>query len=461
MIYLMLSVLIAITLVTMIVEKGDIISPSFIFSGVFVFSTIWLVVFANEWDFSLHFNTFLVITGGVLVFVLSCYLREKSHYSIKRSFKNNSNQSRILPIEIDNWKLALFVIIETFTVFYSTYLKLQFAGGSFVTLFATMSSYRASVLIYGAEAATFPKWLNLLNSIVTSSGYWFAYVLANNYLCKKKINVLQLTAYLICVMGTVFTTSRGGTFDYLIAIIIFFVVLTRVKSNKRRKTNFKTILKIFLILALFVVSLQAIGNLIGRGSEETVGDYLARYCGAEIANLDKYLNSRTTVTGNNDLWGSQTFIYVIRWIGSKIGLQNTMYDLDLPFIKVNGKNLGNVYTTFYPYIYDFGYFGVVSLTAVMGLISSGIYQKVLKTGYDYKPNRYVLMYGFLLPTLAMSFFSNKFYEKLFNPSFMYTFIFWIVFEYMFCPKAKKKIKIFNRTRSITAQNNVVQINKSM
>ena len=448
MIYLMLILLIVITIISLIVDKGDILSPAFIFSGVFVFSTIWLVVFANTWSFELHSNTFTVILSGVIIFVLTCFLREKFDYSIKNKHKVLPRSNTLLPIDISNWKMLIFIMLEAFTIFYSTYLKLQFAGGSFLTLFATMSSYRASVLIYGAEAAVFPKWLNLLNSIVTSGGYWFGYVFANNYVLKKKISILPLVSFLLCLLGTVFTTSRGGTFDYLIALVVYFVLLYRVKNNSRRKTSFKTIFKIIIILFLFVISLQSIGNLIGRGSEENVADYLARYCGAEIANLDTYLNNKNA--SSNNIWGSQTFIYVIRWVGSKIGLSNTSYDLDLPFIKINGKNLGNVYTTFYPYIYDFGFLGLIFLTMLMALICAGIYKKTLKCQFDYRPNRYILLYGFILPTIAMSFFSNKFYEKLFNPSFMYTFIFWIVLEYIFCPKAKKKLHSLKNVKRNTS-----------
>lgn len=432
---LLLISLITIMLLVCAAVRGDFMEPAFIFSAVFVFSAIWLVAFAPVWNFSLHENTFWVVIGGVVTFCLFSVFR--SLFRFKPLLECRDLSYELLPINIQKSKLLIFILIQAFTIFYSLYLKLQFAGGSFATLFATMSSYRASIMFYGGESLAFPKWLNLLNSCVTSAGYWFCYVLVNNYIVQKKIDKYALTVFVLCIANTVFTTSRGGTFDYLMAMIIFYIMLYRMKHNRIRRINMKTLITIAAFLLIFVFTFPIIGNLIGRGSSETIGDYLARYCGAGIANLDSFLQSRKPQTR---IWGQESFIYVIRWVGGKLGISNTMYDLDLPFIKVNGKNLGNVYTTFYPFIYDFGYIGVFFMTALMAMITQGIYKSALKVKFDYRPSKSILMYGFILPTIAMSFFSNKFYEKLFNPSFMYTFLFWLVFEFIFCNKRRRIIK---------------------
>lgn len=434
--FILVGALVVLLLLAMWSSKGDILSPAVLFSASFLFSAIWMLPFIGQWQLNLSGETFWCVFIGVLIFDLFCGLVASSKWKLTSHMRFTKE---LKYIDIDLWKKIVFFLVALFTVFYSFYIKLQFAGGSFSTVFVTMASYRANILFYGGEAATLPKWLNLLNSSVTAAGYWFSYVVANNYILRKNIDKMALAIFCVSFVNTILSTSRGGTLAYLIAFIIYFMVLSRIKRGSSKAVKFKTVLIAGIILFAFVVSFQAVGNLLSRGSTETTVDYLVRYCGAQISNLDDWLSHQHRE--NNAIWGSQTFIYVIQWVGGKLRLSNTKYDLDLPFRIVAGKNLGNVYTTFYPFIYDFGYAGLVALPAIMAMISQGVYRKITNAGLDYRPSRYILLYGFIAPTLLLSFFSNKFFESLFNSAFMYTFLFWIFFEYVFCSKAKKKFII--------------------
>ena len=417
-------------------SKGDILSPAVLFSASFLFSAIWMLPFMGQWQLKLSEKIFWCISVGVFVFDIVCVFVAFSKWKFT---SNNTFTKELKYIDIDLWKKIVFFFIELFTVVYSFYIKLKFAGGSFATVFVTMASYRANIMFYGGKTVVLPGWLNLLNSAVTAAGYWFAYVVANNYILKKSIDKMALAIFSISFINTILSTSRGGTLTYLIAFIVYFMILSRISHGSQKRVKFKIVFIAAIILFVFVVSFQAVGNLLSRGSTETTADYLVRYCGAEIPNLDDWLSHQRR--DNNSILGSQTFIYVIQWFGDKLGLLDVKYDLDLPFRIVAGKNLGNVYTTFYPFIYDFGYKGLVLLSAIMAMISQGVYRKIKNTGLDYRPSRYILLYGFIAPTLLLSFFSNKFYESIFNSAFMYTFLFWIIFDYIFCDKAKKKFRI--------------------
>lgn len=63
--------------------------------------------------------------------------------------------------------------------------------------------------------------------------------------------------------------------------------------------------------------------------------------------------------------GSQVFRNIYTYLGGKYGISQYLYQLDLPFLKHNGLNTGNVYTTFYQFYYDFGYDGIVPLMAIL------------------------------------------------------------------------------------------------
>ena len=117
------------------------------------------------------------------------------------------------------------------------------------------------------------------------------------------------------------------------------------------------------------------------------------------------------------------------------------YKLDLPFRNINGLNLGNVYTTFYPYIYDFGYIGEFLLVLIMAIISQVIYELTKNAKTNTHPLLSVLVYSNIINCLILSFFSNKFYENIISIEMIKKVIFWILLNLTFCEIDWKKIYI--------------------
>ena len=107
--------------------------------------------------------------------------------------------------------------------------------------------------------------------------------------------------------------------------------------------------------------------------------------------------------------------------------------------------MGNVYTVFYPFIYDFGYVGVVVLTALMAFVCQVCYE----LGRNSKNRRvsllFTIIYGTITSTLLLAFFSNKFYENIFTVEFVKRVIilvgFDIIFNMFFLKTKKASFKI--------------------
>ena len=158
---------------------------------------------------------------------------------------------------------------------------------------------------------------------------------------------------------------------------------------------------------------------------------------------------------NNEIWGSQTFVSIIRWLGPKFGIENYYYQLDLPFRRINGFSLGNVYTTFYPYIYDFGYLGEICLVVLMAIIVQCVYEICKRTKLKNSPSIPILLYGYMYSSIVLSFFSNKFYENTFTRNALIVIpVSWIVYEIFFCKivfNKKNKIKYLNEGLDIDAE----------
>ena len=111
--------------------------------------------------------------------------------------------------------------------------------------------------------------------------------------------------------------------------------------------------------------------------------------------------------------GKSGVSYIYTYLGGKYGISQYLYQLDLPFLKHNGLNTGNVYTTFYQFYYDFGYDGIVPLMAIIALYFSCAYRKI----YNNKPFT-IIIYAYLFNDLIMLIFSDRFYETVASIGFV-------------------------------------------
>ena len=106
-------------------------------------------------------------------------------------------------------------------------------------------------------------------------------------------------------------------------------------------------------------------------------------------------------------------------------------------VKANGYGLGNVATTFYPWIYDFGYQGVFWLTLIMSVTSEFIYQMTKRCHRFLAPLSRLFYGGTIVPCIIFAFFSNKFYESMDIIFITLSIIIWIGSNYMFSKENNK------------------------
>ena len=434
--FVLLITVFLLLLISMLLNKKDISSPSFIFTLSFCFSCIWATIYEKNWSLNLHKNTFFVIAGGITVFIITSQITHiVSRIRIAQKTKINN---KLKEINIEKLKKYIFIIIEIFTIAFTIYMILKLTGLGISSLSTAIYKFRYNNVFTENETLKFPKILSLLRIFVLSLGYYFSYISINNYITNKKIDILDIILIIGSIVSYILTGARTGAINMLLACLAIFIILLNKKNSFTNKINLKLIFKIMCIAIIILLLFQKIGASLGRNVDSYNSiDYLALYCGAEIKNLDTFLQEQNM--NNSRIWNSQSFIYMVQWIGPKLGIENTKYQLYLPFRRINGYGLGNVYTTFYPYIYDFGYKGMIILVMLMSLISQFFYEKAKKSYKKLYPNIYLLIYSYIFGSLVLSFFSNKFYEQNFNKQFVYMIIIWN-FLNLFCCKIKIKIK---------------------
>ncbi|EPC71712.1 polysaccharide polymerase [Lacticaseibacillus paracasei subsp. paracasei Lpp126] len=424
MIYLLLLCLLGGLSVAFILNNRDVFSPSFVFAASFVFCTAWAVAFSREWGLGLHSNTFWVLFLGVFeyiavaTFIHALFVAAKPVGQRKRA----DRLSGLTYIQIDSWKKIVFIIFELLTVAYISWILMKEVGTT--SLPTAISTYRNSINS-SIQVYTFPKPMVLMRTVTNASGYWFIYVMINNRLATKKNDYLVLSIVLLSIVSWSMLGGRNNVVNLIIGFIAILSLLIRRKNGKTWTINFKGLLVGIIVGIICLYSFQLFGSLLGRTSDSSPLEYLAKYCGAEIKNLDLFI--RNGMFPNKSMpWGSQTFVNFVRL---KVHYN---YPLTLPFQSVNGFNLGNVYTTFYAFLYDFGYIGVGVLTAIMAAITQIVYEIAKLSKSRISPSIFVVIYGFFFSSIALSFFSDKFYEQNFLLDFAEMIILWNIFNVVFC-----------------------------
>ena len=390
--------------------NGNIFSPPFVFIFGFLIATCCASFFQNRWGIILHFNTFNVYLIGFLIF----YIISVSIHLIFRTIINKNIEIKEISdkgfkkIYIHNLVYVIFAIIHLVSILFLIYIvkstgAMYGAGGDWSE---SIEKYRYIVAFTNNEVAKVGLIGNLMITITKTFGFLWAYIFIYNiFSMKKKISILALINLLLCIICDFLSGARTGMITIVIALVVDFYVLWCKKNKTTKKLPMKYIVKIAILFLLLIFSFQFLGGFIGRNIDVKFSEYFAKYIGAPIKNLDIFMQESHKFP---DIFGQQTFAYLINWIGDKTNNSNLCYNLDLPYINLNGFNMGNVYTTFYMFIYDFGMWGVVYCTSVIAIISQIYFELVLTK----KKSKHfdIIIYSLIIPQLILSFFSNKFFE---------------------------------------------------
>ena len=450
MVYWLAISLLLLFVLSFFINKKNIISPAFVFTFSFVFQAIWAIFYAKAWELGLHINTFLVIVLGVAEFIAASflihlvfkYLRKRK--KMKCETKNeNIVEDRIKFIKINKVLEFLYLIFVILISGIYLYYIVKSVNGSFLNILTVMEAISKfdNLSKFSEEFVRLPFLIINLEELVIASGYWFIYVVINNFLYNKKINIIEILIVVISIISSMLSGSRTTAFMIMFAAIVIFIMIMQRKKGKINILTLKLVRNIAIVGFAFILIFYTSAQAWGRASKNDKMYYFAIYCGAEIKNLDIFLQEEA-YEKNSEIWGSQTFYSIIQTLGKRGGINNFQeYKLDLPFREVNGLNLGNVYTTFYPYIYDFGYIGEFVLVLLMAIIAQSVFEIANNSKIKGYPKISVLVYSSIFNCLILSFFSNKFYENIFSTLMIKHIIFWIILNFIFCKLDYKKVEM--------------------
>lgn len=425
--------MVIVTMAAYLLNGKDVLSPAFLFAFSFLFSSCWGLIYSSNWSLYPGFNTILVIILGTLEFIIVA----KGTSLIMEQLEKRKKKYNFSWIKIKHWKILIIILIEVFTIFYTIKTLRSITGLS--SLSDAIYSYRR-IGLFTTQSVAFPKALSILRKFSFACNLFFSYLFVKGLVVEKKINWLIFVEISLSIYDSSLTGARTDILVIVIAIVSYYYCLKKESKQWILESNWKIVLWGAVGTAGFLSVFKESAKLLGRNISSSSLDYLAEYLGAEIKNLDSFLkegNFPITV----DIYHSQSLIYLSQFFGKFFGASNLKYKLDLPFRSINNYDLGNVYTTFYQYLYDLGYMGVFIFVLIMAFLCQFTYEKV-KSHHDIGMVPIsTLTYGYMASALVLSFFSNKFYEQFATPSFIYIVVFWILLNWFMLKSDSDRMRL--------------------
>lgn len=408
-------VLAALTLISLNVDEGNPTAPAVLFAGGFLFSAFWAVCFAARWGYEMHTNTFLAVGGGVTIFVLVSLLVRRLVFKgqvWKETLKSSEN------IVCSNVVVGLFVLLQVVvTLWFLLRVSQMFPASS---IQASIAAYKgAGTFTTQSTYLGFP--LNPLRVFCLNAAYVTGFVFCASLATRTKgtLMILSSMSVLVNCLMQLESGARTGFATYLVYLVTVYLLELREFGRGKLAISRRMVILGITACVLFILCFRLLA--VGRHTSFSISDALSNvsvYCGSEIPNLDHWMQAPSESA--NDVWGSMTFIRSINYLGPKLHIDAWTYPLDLPNLNMHWSWMGNVYTTFYAFLYDFGSMGLVACTGVMAIVAETIF---CLTGRATKlRDLWIILYGICAPQLFLSFFSNKFYENFFSIPFVRTLL---------------------------------------
>lgn len=425
-------------IVEFLVLDQDVIAPSFVITAVFLFSSLVVMLEHNNVYYKIGMQTTFTVLSGILVF----FLTEVFISKLTRGKSNcDARAEKIKPIIISKWKiymLVLFDVVILLATFYEVRRVATLGGyhtGSLINDYKLVSSF-STVLDYEER---FNGILAQLTKISMVTAYvCVLLVLHNKILCGIKLKSMwrYLLPILLWIPMPILKGGRLDTIQFFVAFAVFFYVMYQIKCGWSMKMSLQFLWRIMKALPIFFIGFYGLKLIMGIGSEISLWKYIFQYTGANLVNLEAYLQSPIT---KSDIWGRETFYRIYNALSS-LGLSNYRFTAHLEFRIIEKGIVDNCYTFFRRPLQDFGYIGMYVITIIMSFFYNIFYHKYIK-GIMQRKYVKLLLYGFMFYPVIL--FSTDFYiGNVFTIGMVVT----IVLFYLLYIWLTGRIKIHFRSR---------------
>lgn len=437
--YLLVFSLLLILIFNLLIVNLDYMHPSILFVVPFLVFGVTSILGEEAYKIIFHEETLLVIVSSALIFTFITLLSQTVYKS-----KENLNfplTEIIISKKVTLFFIIFFIVTQLAFIKYLEAISLAHFGysgslGEMISLYDVMTKFWTE--IFSELNVPIPLLYRIGNPITQGFGYLIVYIFIHNYVATKRIDKLHLLIILLLCLNIILNGSRSPIFRIVTMMLITFYVLYN-KQNNVRRGNIKFLLKSLLIVIFSGTFFIALLSLMGRENDLDMFHYIFIYVGAPLVNLDNYLAFRPDGSYAT-IFGEQTFRGLYAYIAKIISDESLIFPtIDQFTFSNNGLEIGNVYTTFYSFIYDFEYVGFIPLILIIALYYVFTYQRLktraIKTN---KVHFSLFIYAYLFNDLIMLAFSNRFYTTVLDIGFIKIVIFSYICHLLFVHRSKIK-----------------------
>lgn len=384
-IYFLTVVLLLFAIISFIKNKFDLLNPSFIYNICLSSFCLLAAVYTDIWDLPMHFNTAIIIVIMSVAFLMGgsladfcCPLNENT---IKFPITNRKGF-------FISWIIWLFCVI---VLSYFIYLNYE----DFISIAAQVTNetefnkmLKPFINGLNQHEIQLPRWNSYRLRFATGMAYLSIMAIWINVMDRQYKEIMKWAIFIILYFPFVILTGGRQQFMYLIiyALISFFLMYRKAHHNKSSIKKEVSIIGIAIIVFLFCF--LGMGLFSGKiGSDSNFMNVLVHYAGTNISAFDVYINEM--VIPDTQYIGTTTLVPIYNFM-YKYGFNIPHFSQYITLFTSFGPVTTNVYTAFYRYIHDFGYFGCGIVMFLLGFFYTYIYRQTYHYGLK---NWMILIYA--------------------------------------------------------------------
>lgn len=388
------------------VTGKDIMAPSVMMCIMFIISTFFAILNADNWYVDFSAEACLILSTGIFVFFIgeTCFrylLQKKKDVNHIHQCIGNDIFFRVIPVQ--NGMIALLILINLITIawyFLEIRRIVSGYGASTENLFASYRQiYSRLAVVSDSEVEMVNKILSQFVKVSQASGFISIYIIINNFLVKKQKllhylykNLGLLMVVILSILPGLMLAGRNQLLQMIVAALIEYYILWHQKYGWNRNLSWKYIYIGLLCIAIGIPAFYYTLHFLGRRTDAAMFEYVSIYIGSSIVLFDQFLKSPVTPPR---VFGEETFLGVHQLL-YRLGVPTYVKNRHLEFRHLNMVRSSNIYTFFRRPLHDFGLFGMYIFTILVSILFCWIYYGKIKGQPKTKKTDYwVLVYGYL------------------------------------------------------------------
>lgn len=366
MIFILLFLMGLLLFFSYLYERSLLLSPVFIVITVFFGSIFICASNYSIWG-DISVECLVVITSGILAFMIGNVLSNKVVFSLKFLLRND------LPkCHISSSKTLFIIVFMLIITAYDYYDVLMVYGGPSDSILEVIAGARQN-LYSDNSAMDHNVFVQHGLYICRMIAYIYTYVILFETILKnKKVKVLNIFPILIYLAQVFISTGRTEFIYIIYAAIVMSYCITMSKDSWGIKHNYKYSKQIIGGTTCFIILFLAISNLRSTGEFHAFRT-LSIYGGSSIKALSDYLATHG-LWSDSHFFGEETMSLYYSILKAFDFTNNSSTPvLELTYI---GDQITNIYTALRRYIHDYGFFGMLLIMFVLGYIYSVAFKKI-------------------------------------------------------------------------------------